>query len=108
MAETTTGCLISADMAVSDRKTDEMEEEMDEKPNLIPPEELGVQAASMLLEEIEQGGVVDSTHQVSSLVDMCLYHTLLVLYAATVITFYYFFHCMRKPKAVKWCQAVLA
>ncbi|XP_078179463.1 putative RNA 3'-terminal phosphate cyclase-like protein [Carex rostrata] len=63
VAETTTGCLISADMAVSDRKTDEMEEEMDEKPNLIPPEELGVQAASMLLEEIEQGGVVDSTHQ---------------------------------------------
>ncbi|XP_078148761.1 putative RNA 3'-terminal phosphate cyclase-like protein [Carex rostrata] len=63
VAETTTGCLISADMALSDRKTDEMEEEMDEKPNLIPPEELGVQAASMLLEEIEQGGVVDSTHQ---------------------------------------------
>ncbi|KAF3330814.1 putative RNA 3'-terminal phosphate cyclase-like protein [Carex littledalei] len=63
VAETTTGCLISADMAVSDRKTDEMEEEMDEKPNLIPPEELGERAASMLLEEIEQGGVVDSTHQ---------------------------------------------
>ncbi|KAJ3703798.1 hypothetical protein LUZ61_007503 [Rhynchospora tenuis] len=63
VAETTTGCLISADVAVSDRKADEMEEEMDEKPKLTPPEELGEQAASMLLEEIEQGGVVDSTHQ---------------------------------------------
>lgn len=75
MAETTTGCLISADIAVSGLKADEMEDDMDEKPNLIPPEELGEQAASMLLEEIEQGGVIDSTHQVSSLVNMCLYHT---------------------------------
>jgi RNA 3'-terminal phosphate cyclase-like protein len=75
VAETTTGCLISADMAVSDRKADEMEEEIDEKPNLMSPEELGEKAASMLLEEIEQGGVVDSTHQVSFLVPMSLYQT---------------------------------
>lgn len=30
----------------------------------MSPEDLGVQAASMLLEEVAQGGVVDSTHQV--------------------------------------------
>lgn len=30
----------------------------------MPPEDVGVQIASVLLGEIEQGGVVDSTHQV--------------------------------------------
>lgn len=39
-------------------------EDAEEKPELMPPEDVGVQAASMLLGEIEQGGVVDSTHQV--------------------------------------------
>ncbi|KAG0448296.1 hypothetical protein HPP92_027915 [Vanilla planifolia] len=32
-------------------------------PELLPPEDVGVQAASMLLGEIENGGVVDSSHQ---------------------------------------------
>ncbi|KAJ3669317.1 hypothetical protein LUZ60_011267 [Juncus effusus] len=63
VAETTAGCLISADSTVSHPKADEMEEEMDEKPELMSPEDLGVRAASMLLEEVEQGGVVDSSHQ---------------------------------------------
>ncbi|PKA51524.1 putative RNA 3'-terminal phosphate cyclase-like protein [Apostasia shenzhenica] len=64
VAETTTGCLISADSAVSYPKTEaDVFEDSDEKPELMPPEELGIQVASMLLGEIEQGGVVDSTHQ---------------------------------------------
>lgn len=31
------------------------------------PEDIGLQAALVLLEEIKQGGVVDSTHQVLSI-----------------------------------------
>ena len=38
--------------------------EDEEKKELIPPEDIGKQIASVLLGEIEQGGVVDSTHQV--------------------------------------------
>lgn len=65
VAETTSGCLISADIAVSDAIENVSENfDEDEKHELTPPEELGVRAASLLLEEIEQGGVVDSTHQV--------------------------------------------
>ncbi|KAH7655230.1 RNA 3'-terminal phosphate cyclase type 2 protein [Dioscorea alata] len=65
VAETTTGCLISADSAVCYSQGDNMDafEDSEEKPELMPPEDVGVQAASMLLGEIEQGGVVDSTHQ---------------------------------------------
>lgn len=63
--ETTSGCCISADAAVSYERgeaTDELEDL--EKKELTPPEDVGVQIASVLLGEIEQGGVVDSTHQV--------------------------------------------
>lgn len=63
VAETTTGCLLSVDVTVSYPSVDEINEES-EKPELTSPEDLGVQAASMLLEEVAQGGVVDSTHQV--------------------------------------------
>ncbi|RRT75265.1 hypothetical protein B296_00023632 [Ensete ventricosum] len=65
VAETTSGCLISTDVAVSYPKADETDvmEDSEEKPEMLPPEDVGVQAASMLLGEIEQGGVVDSTHQ---------------------------------------------
>ncbi|WOL01026.1 hypothetical protein Cni_G09739 [Canna indica] len=65
VAETTSGCLISTDIAVSYPRAEETNalEDSDEKPELLPPEDVGVQVASMLLEEIEQGGVVDSTHQ---------------------------------------------
>ncbi|KAJ6795636.1 putative RNA 3'-terminal phosphate cyclase-like protein [Iris pallida] len=64
-AETDSGCFLSADYAVCRRKVDEMEnsEDSDQNPVLMPPEELGVKVASMLLEEIYQHGVVDSTHQ---------------------------------------------
>ncbi|XP_068648003.1 probable RNA 3'-terminal phosphate cyclase-like protein [Aristolochia californica] len=65
VAETTTGCLLSADISVcAAREIDTHDiEGSEEKAELLPPETLGIQAASMLLEEIEQGGVVDSTHQ---------------------------------------------
>lgn len=36
----------------------------EENNELTPPEEVGEHIASLLLGEIEQGGVVDSTHQV--------------------------------------------
>ncbi|VAI28145.1 unnamed protein product [Triticum turgidum subsp. durum] len=63
VAETTTGCLISADATVSYPNVDEVSEQS-KKPELMSPEDLGEQVASMLLEEVAQGGVVDSTHQV--------------------------------------------
>lgn len=65
VAETTTGCLISADMAVSHPKTEvDALMNFDEKPELMSPEDIGAQVASLLLEEIKGGGVVDSSHQV--------------------------------------------
>ncbi|CAL5370620.1 unnamed protein product [Camellia sinensis] len=64
VAETTTGCFISADSAVSYARGDEEGEiEDEEKKELMPPVDVGEQIASILLGEIEQGGVVDSTHQ---------------------------------------------
>lgn len=47
-------------------------EDSDEKPDMMPADDVGVQAASMLLGEIEQGGVVDSAHQVSICVVKCV------------------------------------
>ncbi|KAL2487693.1 putative RNA 3'-terminal phosphate cyclase-like protein [Forsythia ovata] len=63
VAETTSGCFISADTAVSyaSGKEDGMDDE--ENKELNPPEDVGEQITSILLGEIEQGGVVDSTHQ---------------------------------------------
>ncbi|CAI9109623.1 OLC1v1009474C1 [Oldenlandia corymbosa var. corymbosa] len=64
VAETTSGCFISADTAVCyARVEDESGVEDDEKKYLIPAEEVGEQIAGDLFAEIEQGGVVDSTHQ---------------------------------------------
>ncbi|KAJ9189407.1 hypothetical protein P3X46_000703 [Hevea brasiliensis] len=62
VAETTSGCFISADTAVSYVRGNDIDEMEDEK-ELMPPENVGEQIASFLLQEIEQGGVVDSTHQ---------------------------------------------
>jgi RNA 3'-terminal phosphate cyclase-like protein len=62
VAETTSSCCISVDTAISrERKEDDGME--DEKLELSPPDEVGQKIASALLHEIEQGGVVDSTHQ---------------------------------------------
>ncbi|KAG8655429.1 hypothetical protein MANES_04G047600v8 [Manihot esculenta] len=63
VAETTSGCFISADTAISYVRGDDIGEMEDERKELMPPENVGEQIASILLEEIEQGGVVDSTHQ---------------------------------------------
>uniref|UniRef100_A0A2N9JAZ4 RNA 3'-terminal phosphate cyclase domain-containing protein n=1 Tax=Fagus sylvatica TaxID=28930 RepID=A0A2N9JAZ4_FAGSY len=63
VAESNVGCYISADTAVSYGRTEETGEIEDEKRELMPPEDVGEQIASVLLGEIEQGGVVDSTHQ---------------------------------------------
>ncbi|KAK6928276.1 RNA 3'-terminal phosphate cyclase, insert domain [Dillenia turbinata] len=64
VAETTSGCFISVDTAVSHGREEETGDlGDDEKKELIPPEDVGEQMAAALLEEIKQGGVVDSTHQ---------------------------------------------
>lgn len=63
VAETTSGCFISADTAISYTQGEDEEDLEDMKKELRPPEEIGEQIASNLLGEIEQGGVVDSTHQ---------------------------------------------
>ncbi|KAK2640840.1 hypothetical protein Ddye_022603 [Dipteronia dyeriana] len=63
VAETTSGCFISVDTAVSYAPGEVGEIEDEKKKELTPPENVGEQIASFLLEEIEQGGVVDSTHQ---------------------------------------------
>nr|CAD1816841.1 unnamed protein product [Ananas comosus var. bracteatus] len=54
VAETTTGCLISADIT-SFKKVDEMDEDIEEKPEVKTPEDIGVEVASMLLGEIKRG-----------------------------------------------------
>ncbi|KAJ4823034.1 hypothetical protein Tsubulata_012351 [Turnera subulata] len=63
-AETTSGCFVSADTAVSYAREDDVTEIDDEKKELLPPADAGEQIASVLLQEIEQGVVVDSRHQV--------------------------------------------
>ncbi|KAF9587615.1 hypothetical protein IFM89_004447 [Coptis chinensis] len=64
VAETTTGCFISTDTAVCYARGEDTDDYDDnERKELMPPADVGEQAASMLLGEIEQGGVVDSMHQ---------------------------------------------
>ncbi|ESQ42168.1 hypothetical protein EUTSA_v10013826mg [Eutrema salsugineum] len=63
VAETTSGCYISADTTVSCGRTDETGELDGEKQERKPAEDTGADIASWLLQEIEKGGVVDSTHQ---------------------------------------------
>ena len=55
------GCLLSTDVTLSYPSVDEINEKS-EKPELTSQEDLGVEVASMLLEEVAQGGVIDSTH----------------------------------------------
>ncbi|KAJ4881762.1 putative RNA 3'-terminal phosphate cyclase-like protein [Raphanus sativus] len=63
VAETTAGCYISADTAVSCGRVEETGELDVERQERKPAEDTGVEIASWLLQEIEKGGVVDSTHQ---------------------------------------------
>jgi RNA 3'-terminal phosphate cyclase-like protein len=67
VAETTTGCLISAEGAAV---THEDEDDEETKTTPLLPEDIGARAAMTLLEEIKEGGVVDSTHQ-SLLFTLC-------------------------------------
>ncbi|EFJ27787.1 hypothetical protein SELMODRAFT_411685 [Selaginella moellendorffii] len=53
VAETTTGCILSFECAATHSGASELQ----------LPEDLGTQAAMSLLQEINLGGVVDSTHQ---------------------------------------------
>ncbi|PHU25727.1 putative RNA 3'-terminal phosphate cyclase-like protein [Capsicum chinense] len=63
VAETTSGCVISVDTAVSYARGEDDTDLDDDRKDLIPAEKVGEQIASALLGEIKQGGVVDSTHQ---------------------------------------------
>lgn len=58
VAETTSGCLISAEAV-----TNHVKHDGDEKQSPSLPEDLGTYASRLLLEEIKRGGVVDSSHQ---------------------------------------------
>ena len=73
VAETTSGCFISADTAVSHSRDDDTSSLADDsKKDLMPPEDIGVGTTNALLGEIAQSGVVDSTHQVSmSAISFC-------------------------------------
>ncbi|KAL8160146.1 hypothetical protein V2J09_001683 [Rumex salicifolius] len=64
VAETTSGCFISADTAISNPylKNPINMEELEKKP-LMPADEVGEKTASFLLQELKEGGVVDSAHQ---------------------------------------------
>ncbi|KAK7319602.1 hypothetical protein RJT34_04325 [Clitoria ternatea] len=65
VAETTSGCFISADTAVSHARDEDNSSPADDdvRRDLMPPEDIGKGVAHVLLGEISQCGVVDSTHQ---------------------------------------------
>ena len=63
VAETTTGCLLSAEGAAVTQAHGEDEDADTTKEAPLLPEDIGTHAAMQLLEEIKEGGVVDSTHQ---------------------------------------------
>ncbi|KAJ1435827.1 RNA 3-terminal phosphate cyclase, insert domain [Sesbania bispinosa] len=63
VAETTSGCFISADTAASHSRDEDYCSLADEKSDLMPPEYIGERIANVLLGEIAQCGVVDSMHQ---------------------------------------------
>ncbi|BFG34522.1 hypothetical protein CerSpe_207960 [Prunus speciosa] len=63
VAETTSGCYISADTTISHARGEHISEVDYEKKELVPPKDVGLKIASVLLGEIGQGGVVDSNHQ---------------------------------------------
>ncbi|WJX48033.1 hypothetical protein P8452_34649 [Trifolium repens] len=64
VAETTSGSYISVDTAASHGMHEETSDTGDdEKKDLMPPEDIGEGIANVLLGEIAQSGVVDSTYQ---------------------------------------------
>ncbi|CAJ2676545.1 probable RNA 3'-terminal phosphate cyclase-like protein [Trifolium pratense] len=64
VAETTSGCYISVDTAAYHGKDEDTSGFADDvKKDLMPPEDIGEGIANVLLGEIAQSGVVDSTYQ---------------------------------------------
>lgn len=63
VAETTTGCLISAEAAATQGARDAAAAGADAAEPLVVPEDIGRAAAQLLLEEVSRGGVTDGTHQ---------------------------------------------
>ncbi|GAQ89366.1 RNA 3'-terminal phosphate cyclase [Klebsormidium nitens] len=64
VAESTSGCLISTEATAEvSSAADERDREAGPAPEALLPEDIGARAAHQLLDEIRQGGVVDSTHQ---------------------------------------------
>ena len=70
VAESTTGCLISAECAYKPRETESIEKSTISPDSLLindytfeTPEELGTRAAKLLLLEIKKGGCIDVTNQ---------------------------------------------
>ncbi|BFG34535.1 hypothetical protein CerSpe_208090 [Prunus speciosa] len=57
------GCFISADTTISHARREQISEVDSEKKELVPPKDVGLKIASVLLGEIGQGGVVDSNLQ---------------------------------------------
>jgi len=78
VAETTSGCYISVDTTaahVRDEDTSGLADDV--KKDLMPPEEIGEGIANVLLGEIAQSGVVDSSYQVSKLIILACFNTCL-------------------------------
>ncbi|GIL72254.1 hypothetical protein Vretimale_443 [Volvox reticuliferus] len=65
VAETTSGCLISAESCHASRRNDEAIDDAQDGGHQQQqvPEDLGSMAAHLLLEEVRRGGVVDGGHQ---------------------------------------------
>ncbi|GLI64197.1 hypothetical protein VaNZ11_007389 [Volvox africanus] len=65
VAETTSGCLISAESCHVARRNEEATDEAQDRGNQQQqvPEGIGCMAAHLLLEEVRRGGVVDGCHQ---------------------------------------------
>eukprot|EP00897_Mesotaenium_endlicherianum_P003423 jgi/Mesen1/3108/ME000184S02169 len=63
VAETTTGCLVSAESAAEHLNRDDDSRDAGGREAALLPEDVGTHAARCLLQQIKQGGVVDSTHQ---------------------------------------------
>lgn len=68
VAETTSGCLISAECCATSTSSSQslkgvVQDSSAYDEPLLVPEDIGRMAAQVLLEEINRGGVVDGTHQ---------------------------------------------
>lgn len=64
VAETTSGCLISAEAAAIAGSTGALAgSTREQQQQLVIPEDVGRAAAQQLLEEVSRGGVVDAAHQ---------------------------------------------